>query len=140
MSVRHLFTAAGAALLGAFGFAAPASAHVAAQPAAASVLTMSAGRIGASAGGVVALVGVVVGGLALARPAGRVGTANGPLGAVVALAAGVIGLVLGAVVAVTADGGVGTGNGLGGAYVALVVGLVSVVLGGLALARARRTA
>jgi len=115
------------------------AANVSAQPIAASVYTMSAGRIGASLGGLLGLAGVIIGGLALARPAGRFGTSNAPRGAVLALAAGLIGIALGGVVAATADGGVGTGNGLGGAYVAIVVGSISVILGGLAWARARRT-
>ncbi|GHJ53232.1 hypothetical protein Nm8I071_25390 [Nonomuraea sp. TT08I-71] len=140
MNVRHLLTVATAVPLGAFGLAAPAAAHVSAQPIAASAYTMSAGRLGASVGALLGLAGVIIGGLALARPAGRLGTASGRLGATAALAAGLVGMALGGLVAATADGGVGTGNGLGGAYVALVVGLIAVVLGGLALARSRRTA
>src|SRR5688572_15163668 len=61
---------------------------VSVQPAAASVYAMSSGRLGALAGGVLGLIGVIIGGLALARPAGRFGTASGRLGANVALAAG----------------------------------------------------
>ncbi|MGH3714864.1 MAG: DUF6223 family protein [Micromonosporaceae bacterium] len=139
MYIRHLCAAAAAGLLGAFGLAAPAAAHVAVQPVAASVYTMSAGRLGSSAAAVLGLVGVVIGVLALVRPAGRFGTANGRLGAVVALAAGLIGMALGGLVAATSDAGIGTGNGRGGAYVALVVGLIAVALGGLAMARSRRT-
>ncbi|MFC8300761.1 DUF6223 family protein [Micromonospora orduensis] len=101
---------------------------------AASVTTMSAGRLGASAAAVLGLIGVVVGGLALARPA----AGNARRRPAVAVAAGLIGVVLGGVVVATSDSGIGTGNGRGGAYVALVVGLVSIVLGGLALARSRR--
>ncbi|GAA2708873.1 DUF6223 family protein [Micromonospora olivasterospora] len=140
MYVRHLLAAAGAALLGGFGLAAPAAAHVANQPIAASVYTMSAGRLGAIAAGVLGLTGVVMGVRALIRPASRVGTGSGRLGATVALVAGLIGMSLGGLVVATSDGGIGTGNGRGGAYVALVVGLIAVVLGGLALVRFRRTA
>jgi hypothetical protein len=125
MYVRHLLTAA--------------AAHVSGQPAAASVYTMSSGRLGSTVAGVLGLIGVVVGGLALARPASRVGTGSGRLGAIVALAAGLTGMALGGLVAATADGAVGSGNGLGGAFVALVIGLIATVLGGLALARSRRT-
>ncbi|MEV0808196.1 DUF6223 family protein [Micromonospora sp. NPDC050200] len=139
MYVRHLLTAAAAALLGGFGLAAPAAAHVSVQPAAADVYTMSPGRIGAIVAAVVALIGVVLGGLALARSAGRIGTGNGRIGAIVAPVLGLIGMVIGGLVVATADGGLGTGNGLGGGIVALVVGLIAVVLGGLALARSRRT-
>jgi hypothetical protein len=139
MSVRHLLTAAAAALLGGFGLAEPAAAHVSAHPAAVSAYTLSPGRIGAIVAAVLALTGVVLGGLAMARSAGRLGTGSGRRGAVVALALGLIGMVLGGLVVATADGGLGTGNGLGGGVVALVVGLVGVVLAGLALVRSRRT-
>ena len=138
-SVRLVLAAAAAALLGGFGLAAPAAAHVSAQPTAASVYTMSAGRIGASVAALLGLSGVIISGLALARPTRRIGTGNGRLGATMALAAGLIGMALGGLVVATSDGGIGTGNGRGGAYVALVVGLIAMVLGGLALARSRRT-
>ncbi|WP_200207803.1 DUF6223 family protein [Micromonospora coerulea] len=136
-SVRLVLTAAAAALLGGFGLAAPAAAHVSAQPAAVSVYTMSAGRLGASVAALLGLTGVIIGGLALARPTSGIGT--GRLGASMALVAGVIGIALGGLVVATSDSGIGTGNGRGGAYVALVVGLIAMVLGGLALARSRRT-
>ncbi|MEU9185533.1 DUF6223 family protein [Streptomyces sp. NPDC048484] len=138
-SVRLLFAAVGIALLGVFALAAPAAAHVFAQPSAASVYTMSAGRLGATTAAVLGLIGMVVGGLALARPAGRFGTHNGRLGVGVALAAGLIAVALGGLVAGTSDGSLGTGNGLGGAIVALIVGLIAMALGGLALARSRHT-
>ena len=131
---------AAAALVVGFGLAAPAAAQVSVQPAAASVYTMSPGRIGASMAAVVGLIGAVIGGLALARSAGRIGTGNGRRGAIVALVLGPIGLVIGGLVVATADGGLGTGNGLGGGIVAMMVGLIGMALGGLALARSRRTA
>jgi hypothetical protein len=106
---------------------------------AASVYTMSAGRLGAIVAALLGLIGVVIGGLALARPTGRFGTGNGRVGAISALAAGLIGMALGGLVVATSDAGIGTGNGRGGAYVALVVGLIGMALGGLALARSRRT-
>jgi hypothetical protein len=112
--------------------AVPAAAHPAGQPIAADVTTMSSGRLGASAGAVLGLVGVVIGWLALTRPAGRTR-------AVAALVAGLLGAALGGLVIATSDGGVGTGNGLGGAIVAVAVGLIAVVLGGLAMVRSRRT-
>ncbi|WP_329385241.1 DUF6223 family protein [Streptomyces sp. NBC_01351] len=123
----------------------PAAAIVSVQPVAASVQTMSAGRIGAIVGGLLGLTAVVLGGMALARSSGRIGTGSGTgtgfgrRGAVAALVAGPIGMAIGALVAATADAGIGTGNGRGGAYVALVVGLIGTVLGGSALARYRRT-
>ncbi|TLS40379.1 hypothetical protein FE633_41950 [Streptomyces montanus] len=139
MSVRRVLAVAGAALLGGIVLAAPAAAHVSVQPAAAGAYTMSAGRLGASVAAVLGLTGVVIGGLALARPAGRFGTGSGRLGAIVALAAGLTAMAFGGLVVATSDGGIGTGNGLGGAIVALVVGLIALVIGGLALARSRRT-
>ncbi|MEW2382366.1 hypothetical protein AB0873_09775 [Micromonospora sp. NPDC047707] len=63
MNVRHLLVAAAAALLGGFGSAAPAAAHVSTQPFAASVDSMSAGRLGASVAAVLGLAGLVIGGL-----------------------------------------------------------------------------
>lgn len=139
-SARRGLAAAGAALFAVFVLAAPAAAHASTQPTAVGVTYMSAGRLGATVAAVVALTGVVVGGLALARPAGRFGTGSGPRGAIVALAAGLSGMALGGLVVATSDGGIGTGNGLGGAIVALLVGLVAMVLGGLALARSSRRA
>jgi uncharacterized protein DUF6223 len=135
--LTHLLAVA--ALVGGFGLAAPAAAHVSGLQAAASVYTMSPGRIAAFVAAVVGLIGAVIGGRALARSAGRIGTGNGRRGAIVALVMGPIGLVLGGLVVATADGGVGTGNGLGGGIVAMMVGLIGMALGGLALARSRRT-
>ena len=134
----HLLAAA--ALVAGFGLAAPVAAQVSDQPPAVSAYTLTPERIVASAAAVVALIGAVIGGLALARPAGRFGTGNGRRGAIVALVVGPIGLVIGGLVVATADGGLGTGNGLVGGVVAMVVGLIGMALGGLALARSRRTA
>jgi hypothetical protein len=108
------------------------------QPAA-SVYTLSSGRLTAVVAGLVGLTGVAIGGLAL-RSAGRIGSGSGRNRAVVALVAGLLGMALGGLVVVTADGGVGTGNGLGGGIVALVVGSLGTALGALALARSRRRA
>ncbi|MFF1417835.1 DUF6223 family protein [Streptomyces sp. NPDC058280] len=139
-SVRLPLAAAGAALLGVFVLAAPAAAaHVSAQPSAASIYTMSAGRLGATTAAVLGLIGVVIAGLALARPTGRFGTDNGRLGANTALAAGLIAMALGGLVVATSDGSLGTGNGLGGAIVALIVGLIAMALGRRALARSRHS-
>jgi hypothetical protein len=86
-------------------------------------------RIWASAAGLVALVGVVVGGWALARSRRRPG--GGRKGAVAALVAGLTGVVNGAAVLAVADGGLGTGNGVAGGALALALGLVGAVLGGV---------
>ena len=48
--------------------------------------------------GAVGLISVVIGGLALARSAGRIGTGNGRLGAIVALVVGLIGMALGGLI------------------------------------------
>src|SRR5687767_14849431 len=83
------------AIVGGFGLTAPAAADVSVEPAAVSVYTMSPGRIAASMAAVVALVGAVVAGLALARSGRVIGTANGRRGAIVALVLGPIGVVIG---------------------------------------------
>ncbi|MEV5208808.1 DUF6223 family protein [Micromonospora sp. NPDC053740] len=139
MSVRHLLATAVTAPLALIELAAPAATHLSAQPTAATALSMSSGRLGASVAALLGLVGTVIGGRALARPASRLGTGSGSLGGVLALVTGLISMALGGLVVATSDSGIGTGNGRGGAYVALVVGLAGVVLGGLALLRARRT-
>ncbi|WP_431971662.1 DUF6223 family protein [Nocardia sp. bgisy134] len=137
MSLPHLPAAAAVALREGFALATPATSHLSVQSAA-GFGDLSAGRLGAIVAALAGLTGVVVGGMVLARRAGRLGASNGRLGAGVALVAGLIGVGLGGVVVATSDGGIGTGNGLGGAIVALVVGLIATVLGGVGLARARR--
>ena len=136
--VTHLLAAA--TLVGGVALAAPAAAQVSDQPPAVSVYTITPERIAAAAAAMVGLIGAVIGGLALARSGGRIGTGNVRRGAVVALVMGPIGLVIGGLVVATADGGLGTGNGIAGGIVAMMVGLIGMALGGLALARSRRTA
>jgi hypothetical protein len=106
---------------------------------AAGVQDFGLGRLGATTGALLGLAGLVVAGLALARPAGRLGSVNPSLVARAVMVAGLIAMALGGLVAATADGGLGTGNGLGGAYVAMLVGLVATALGRLVLTRSRRT-
>ena len=134
----HLLAAA--ALACGLGLAAPAAAQVSVRPAAVNPYTLTPKRIAASGAAVTALIGAVIGGLALARSAGRIGTGNGRRGAIVALVLGPTGLVIGGLVVATAGGGLGTGNGLAGGIVAMMVGLIGMALGGLALSRSRRTA
>ncbi|MCS7483747.1 DUF6223 family protein [Umezawaea endophytica] len=105
-----------------------------------SAYTLTSGRLWSLVGALLGLAGVVVGGLALARSAGRTGTGSGRRGGVVALTAGLVGAVVGGLVVVAAEGGPGTGYGIVGGFAAVVVGLVAVVLGGLVLARSRRAA
>jgi hypothetical protein len=128
---------AAAALFGGLVHAVLVAAHVS-EPAATTVYGLTARRLWATAAAVLALVGVVIGGLALRRSAGRIGTSNRRLGATVALAAGLIALVNGGLNLALATGGPGTGNGVVGAAAALVLGLIGMALGGLALARSRR--
>ena len=115
-----------------------AAALVSVQSTAVEAYTPTADRLWATTAAVLALVGVVIGGLALARSAGRIGTGNGRMGAIVALVAGLIAVVNGGLVLATANGGPGTGNGVVGAIMALVLGVIGLVIGGLALARSRR--
>jgi hypothetical protein len=110
------------------------------EPAATTVTGLTLRRLWATTAAMLALVGVVVGAMALALPGSRVGFASGQLGAIVALAAGLIALVNGGVNLAIANGGPGTGNGVVGAAVAFVLGLLAVAIGGLALARRRRIA
>jgi hypothetical protein len=114
------------------------AAHVS-EPAGTTVYGMTARRLWATAVSVLALVGVVIGGLAMSRPTSRFRIASGGLGPIVALVAGLIAVVNGGLVLAVADGGPGTGNGVIGGAGALVLGLIAMSLGGLALARSRRS-
>jgi hypothetical protein len=129
---------AAAALLGGLVHAVLVAAHVS-EPAATTVYGLTPRRLWATTVAALALVGVVIGALALARPASRFGTASGRLGATVALVAGLIGGVNGGLVLAIANGGPGTGNGVVGGAGALVLGLIALALGGVALARSRRS-
>ncbi|MFI8497807.1 DUF6223 family protein [Streptomyces sp. NPDC085524] len=118
--------------------AAPVAAHASVQPIAADAYELTAGRLVGTVAALVALAGVVIGALALARSAGRIGNGNGKRGAFVALVTGLFGVVIGAVNLGVADGGPGTGNGVIGGALALALGLIAVVLSRLALVRSRR--
>ena len=110
------------------------------EPAATTVYGLTPRRLWATTVAVLALIGVVSGGLALARPASRFGTASRRLEAIVAVVAGLIAVVNGGLNLALANGGPGTGNGVVGGAAAFVLGLVALAIGGLALARCRRTA
>ena len=125
---------AAAALFGGLVYAVLVAAHVS-EPSATTVYGLTARRFWATAVAGLALIGVVIGGLALRRSAGR----NRRLGAIVALAAGLIAVVNGGLNLAIATGGPGTGNGVVGGAAAVVLGLIGMALGGLALARSRRT-
>src|SRR6266700_774466 len=130
---------AAAALFGGLVYAARMTAQVS-EPAATTVHGLKPRRLWATTTVVLALIGVVIGGLALARPASRFGTASGRLGAVAALVCGLIAVGNGGLNLAIANGGPGTGNGVVGGAAAFVLGLIALALGGLALARSRRTA
>ncbi|MEQ1872047.1 MAG: DUF6223 family protein [Vicinamibacterales bacterium] len=99
----------------------------------ATVRGITTGRAQALVGLGIALIGAIVGGLALARSAGDSRRIRG----LVAVIAGLIGTILSGIHLANATGAIGTGSGKLGAIVALVVGLIGVALGGLAVARAR---
>ncbi|GAA0437092.1 hypothetical protein Acor_50200 [Acrocarpospora corrugata] len=139
MSVRFMLAVAAAALVEGIVLATPAAAHLMVQPVPADAYALTAGRLWASAAALLGLAGAIIGGLALARSTGRIGTGKGRRGAIVALVAGLAGVVIGGLVVAAAEGGPGTGYGIVGGFVALVVGPIALILGGLALARARRT-
>lgn len=96
---------------------------------------LTSGRLLGGVAALVALAGVVVAGVALAR-AGRIGTR----GSITGLVAGLVGMAVGGLVVAGAEGGPGTGGGIVGGFAALAIGLVAAVLGWLGLARARRMA
>ncbi len=129
---------AAAALFGGLVHAVLVAAHVS-EPAATTVYGLTPRRLWATTVAVLALVGVVIGALALRRSAGRIGTGNGRMGAIVALVAGLIAVVNGGLNLAIAKGGPGTGNGVVGGAAALVLGLIAMTLSGLAVARSCRT-
>jgi hypothetical protein len=114
------------------------AAHVS-EPAATTVQGLTLRRAWATAALVLALVGVVIGALSLARSS-RFGTNSGRLGAIVALAAGMIAGVNSGLNLAVANGGPGTGNGVVGGAAAFLLGLIALALRGCALARSRRSA
>jgi hypothetical protein len=130
---------AAAALFGGLVYAVLVATHVS-EPAATTVYGATPRRLWATTVAVLALAGVVIGGLALARPASRFGTNSGRFGAIAALVTGLIAVVNGGLNLAVATGGPGTGNGVVGGAAAFVLGLIALALGGLALPRCRRTA
>ena len=108
------------------------------EPASTTVNGPTLRRLWVTAAAAVALAGVVIGGLALARSANRLGTTSGRFGAIVALATGLIAVVNGGLNLATANGGPGTGNGVVGGAAAFVLGWIAATAGALTLARSRR--
>lgn len=109
------------------------------EPAATTVQGATTRRLWATTASGLALISVVIGGLALVRSANRFGTAA-RLGMIMALVAGLVAVINGALVLTVASGGLGSGNGVVGGAVALVLGLIGMIIGGLALSRSRRRA
>ncbi|MFD5177252.1 DUF6223 family protein [Nocardia sp. NPDC058379] len=126
-SFRHLPGTVAAVLAAGLVAAAPASASTVLV---ADAYGLTADRAIATSAAFLALVGAILGGLALARPSS--------LPAAFAVGAGMLAAVVGVFVVVTADGGLGTGNGIAGGYIAGVLGVLGAALGGLALVRVRR--
>lgn len=135
MSIRQLLATGAAALLGTVALAAPAFADVPVQQTGA--YTPTAGRLWSLVGALLAVAGVVVGGFALARSGGRLGSRT-RRDSIAAVAAGGIGTLIGSLVVMAARGGPGTGYGIVGGYIALAIGLIALALGGLALINYRR--
>jgi hypothetical protein len=105
------------------------AAHALTEP---TVYGWTPGRVAGSAAALVALAGVIIGGIAIARP-------GNPFRATVALAGGLTGIVGGGLVVALAKGGPGAGYGIVGGYVAIAIGLIATILGWMARARSRRT-
>jgi peptidoglycan/LPS O-acetylase OafA/YrhL len=133
--VPILAALAAAALFAGLVHAVLVTAHVS-DPAATTVYGLTPRRLWATTVAMLALVGVIIGGRALRRSAGRIDTGSGGWRALVA---GLIAVVGGGLNLAFATGGPGTGNGVVGGAAALVMGLVAMVLGGLAISRSRRT-
>ena len=134
-----LAAAAGVALFAGLVYAVLVATHLS-EPAATTVQGLTSRRLWATAAAAVGLLGIVIGGLALKRPASRFGTNAGRRGAVASVVAGLIALANGAFNLMLANGGPGTGNGVVGGAAAVVLGVVAVALGGMASARSHRTA
>src|SRR2546426_1918049 len=124
---------AAAALFGGLVYAVLVAAHVS-EPAATTVYGLTPRRLWATTAAVLALVGVVIGGLALRRSAGRIGTGNGRMGAIAALVAGLIAVVNGGLNFGIPQGGPRTRHGVVGGAAGLGLGLIGKALRGLALA------
>ena len=123
------------ALFGGLVYTVLVAAHVS-EPSATTVHGLTPRRLWATTVVVLALVGVVVGGLALYCAARRTGN-HGRRAAIVALALGLIASLNGGLNLAVANGGPGTGNGVVGGAAAFVLGLIALALGGLTLARRR---
>ena len=134
----NLASVAAASLFAGLVYAVLVIAHLS-EPATTTVYGVTPRRLWATTAAVLAVVGVIIGGMALARPASRFGTNSGKSGAIMALVAGLIAGINGGLNLAIANGGPGSGNGVVGGAAAFVLGLIASALGGLALTRCRRT-
>jgi hypothetical protein len=133
-----LAAAAAAILFSGLVYGVLVAAHVS-ESGSMTVYGLTARRLWATIAAMLGLLGVIVGGLALTRRAGRLGTAPERLAIIVAFVAGVAAAINGGLNLAVATGGPGTGNGVVGGAAALVLGLTALTLGGVGLARRRRT-
>jgi len=108
--VLVLAALAGTALFAGLVHAVLVTAHVS-EPAATTVYGLTPRRLWATTAALLALAGVLIGGLTLRRSAGRIDTGSGRWRATVALVAGLIAVVSGGLNLAFATGGPGTGNG-----------------------------
>ena|SRR5688572_9746116 len=99
------------------------------------LLQITPGRLTSVVAGLVGLISIIIGGIALTRSVRRARGAG--LGSV-ALMMGLIGLIIASVHLARTTGGFGTGKGRAGAIVAIVIGLIGMILGGLGMSRFRR--
>jgi len=130
-----LAVAAAAAVFAGLVHAVLVAAHLS-EPAATTVYGLTPRRLWATSVAVLALIGVVVGALALTRdPVSRFGVVPRKHGPMVAMVAGSIAALNGFLNLALASGGPGTGNGVVGGAAALVLGAIAMSLGGLALSR-----
>lgn len=89
------------------------------------------GRAAAIQAGIVGLISVLIGWLALVGWIRRMG--YGRIMAIASLLGGLTGMILSGLHLARTTGGFGTGSGRAGAIVGLLLGLTGMVLGGLAL-------
>nr|WP_294944970.1 DUF6223 family protein [uncultured Mucilaginibacter sp.] len=131
--ITILATVVIAAVFGGLVFAVLKAAHVSA-PAGNTVQGLTSRRLWATATALLALMGVVIGGLALRRSGGYT-SAKLKIRSVVALVAGLLAVLSGALNLALAKGGPGSGNGVIGGAAGTVLGLTAIVLSVIAFNR-----
>jgi len=112
------------------------TAHVS-QSSGAAVQGMTSRRVWAIATDLLAIFGLVIGGLGLRRSSGYT-SSKLKIRSTVAIAAGLIAMVSGALNLALATGGPGSGNGVIGGAAAVVLGLFAIVLGAIAFNRYKK--